>query len=40
MKGTMNDNAKKTILNNIINMNKEQLQGLANYLQLKDIGNL
>jgi hypothetical protein len=40
MKGTMNDNAKKTILNNIINMNKEQLQGLANYLQIKDIGKL
>jgi hypothetical protein len=37
MKGTNNDNAKKTILNNVINMNKEQLQGLANYLQLKDI---
>ena len=40
MKGTMNDNAKKTILNNIINMNKEQLQGLANYLQIKDLGKL
>jgi hypothetical protein len=37
MKGSNNDNAKKTILNNVINMNKEQLQKLAEYLKIKDI---
>lgn len=42
MKGTTNDNAKKMILNNIVNMNKDELQNLANTLGLKqeEIGKL
>ena len=42
MKGTNNDNAKKMILNKIINMNKEELQNLANTLGIKpdDLGKL
>jgi hypothetical protein len=42
MKSTDNDNAKKTILNRIINMNKEELQNLANSLGLteEEIGKL
>ena len=32
MKGTNNENAKKMILNNILNMNKQELQNLANTL--------
>jgi len=36
MKGTTNDNAKKMILNKIVNMNKEELQNLANSLGLKE----
>lgn len=42
MKGTSNDNAKKMILNNIVNMNKEELQNLANTLGLTEekIGKL
>lgn len=40
MKGTTNDNAKDAILNKIMNMEKEELQKLVNYLGLKDLGNL
>jgi hypothetical protein len=42
MQSTDNDNAKKTILNRIINMNKEELQNLANSLGLteEEIGKL
>lgn len=42
MKSTDNDNAKKTILNKIINMSKEELQNLANTLGLteEEIGKL
>ena len=40
MKSTDNDNAKKMILNKIINMDREELQKLAEYLGLKDLGNL
>lgn len=40
MKGTQNINAKKMILNKISNMNKEELQKLADYLQLKELGQL
>ena len=36
MKGTNNDNAKKMILNKIMNMSKEELQILANSLGLKE----
>lgn len=36
MKGTNNDNAKKMILNKIMNMNKEELQNLVNSLGLKE----
>lgn len=36
MKGTNNDNAKKMILNKIVNMNKEELQNLVNSLGLKE----
>jgi hypothetical protein len=40
MKGTTNDNAKDAILNKIMNMEKEELQKLTEYLGLKDLGNL
>lgn len=42
MKGTTNENAKKMILNKIVNMDKEALQNLANYLQIKkeELGQL
>ena len=42
MKGTQNDNAKKMILNKIVNMNKEELENLANSLGLtkEEIGQL
>ena len=42
MKGTNNDNAKKMILNKIVNMTKEELQNLANTLGIKpdDLGQL
>jgi len=42
MKGIANDNAKKMILNKIINMNKEELQNLANTLGIKpeELGQL
>jgi len=36
MKSTDNDNAKKMILNKIINMDKEELQNLANTLGIKE----
>jgi hypothetical protein len=35
MKGTTNDNAKKMIINKILNMDKTELQNLANTLGLK-----
>jgi len=42
MKGTNNENAKKMILNKVVNMDKETLQNLANYLQIKkeELGQL
>ncbi len=42
MKGTLNDNAKKMILNKILNMDKEELQNLATSIGLKEeeIGKL
>jgi hypothetical protein len=42
MKGTNNDNAKKMILNKIMNMNKEELQNLATSIGLKteELGQL
>ena len=41
MKGTTNDNAKKMILNKILNMDKTELEQLANTLGLKEeIGKL
>jgi len=42
MKGTLNDNAKKMILNKIMNMNKTELQNLATSIGLKEeeIGKL
>jgi len=42
IKGTPNDNAKKMILNKIINMNKEELQNLANTLGItqEELGKL
>ena len=42
MKGTINDNAKKMILNNIVSMSKEELQKLAEFLGIKkeDLGQL
>jgi hypothetical protein len=41
MKGTTNDNAKKMILNKILNMDKNELEQLANALGLKEeIGKL
>ena len=42
MKGTNNENAKKMILNKIMNMDKQELQNLANTLGLKedDMGKL
>lgn len=36
MKGTNNENAKKMILNKIMNMDKQELQNLANSLGLKE----
>ena len=42
MKGSTNINAKKMILNKVINMNKEELQDLANKMEIKpeDLGQL
>jgi len=41
MKGSTNDNAKKMILNKILNMDKTELEQLANALGLKEeIGKL
>ena len=42
MKGTTNDNAKKMILNKIMNMTKEELQNLANTIGIKpdELGQL
>jgi hypothetical protein len=41
MKGTTNDNAKKMILNKILNMDKNELEQLVNALGLKEeIGKL
>ena len=42
MKGTTNDNAKKMILNKIMNMTKDELQNLANTLGIKpdELGQL
>jgi hypothetical protein len=42
MKGTQNINAKKMIINKIVNMEKEELQKLADYLQIQkdELGQL
>jgi hypothetical protein len=42
MKGTINENAKKMILNNIVGMDKEELQKLAEYLGItkEELGQL
>lgn len=42
MKGTVNENAKKMILNNIVGMDKEELQKLAEYLGItkEELGQL